>query len=257
MNLSFVEGRDFSKDYGTDTAAFIINETAVKKIGYKDPIGKPLWWGKREGKIIGVVKDFHVASMHQAIEPIIIALDDKRQWGTMLVRIESGKTRQALAGLEKTYKELNPKFPFTYKFSDQEFDRLYKSEQVVSRLANYFAFLAIFISCLGLFGLATFTAEQRIKEIGVRKVLGATMPNIFSLLSTNFLKPVAIAMFVAFPVAWYLMNDWLQDFAYKIDIEWWMFAVAGVLTIAIALLTVSYQSIRSALSNPIKSLRTE
>ena len=257
MNLSFVEGRDFSKEYGTDTAGFIINETALNKIGYEDPIGKSLWWGKREGKIIGVVKDFHFASMHQAIEPIIIALDDKRQWGTMLVRIEKGKTREGLAGLEKIYKALNPKFPFTYKFSDLEFERLYKSEQVISRLVNYFAFLAIFISCLGLFGLATFTAEQRIKEIGVRKVLGATIPNIFSLMSTNFLRPVVIAMFIAFPVAWYMMNNWLQDFAYKIDIEWWMFAIAGLLTIVIALLTISYQSIRSAVSNPIKSLRTE
>jgi hypothetical protein len=257
MNLNFVEGRDFSKDYGTDTASFIINETALNKIGYKDPIGKPLWWGKREGKIIGIVKDFHFASMHQAIEPIIIALDDKRQWGTMLVRIEKGKTSEALAGLEKIYKTLNPKFPFTYRFSDLEFEKLYKSEQLVSRLANYFAFLAIFISCLGLFGLTIFTAEQRIKEIGVRKVLGATVPNIFSLLSSNFLKPVVIAMFLAFPVAWYMMNNWLQDFAYKIDIEWWMFAIAGLLTIAIALLTVSYQSIRAALSNPVKSLRTE
>ena len=257
MNLNFVEGRDFSKEYGTDTASFIINETALSKIGYKDPIGKSLWWGKREGKIIGIVKDFHFASMHQAIEPIIIALDDKRPWGTMLVRIEKGKTSEALAGLQKIYKTLNPKFPFTYRFSDLEFEKLYKSEQLVSRLANYFAFLAIFISCLGLFGLTIFTAEQRVKEIGVRKVLGATVPNIFSLLSSNFLKPVVIAMVLAFPVAWYMMNDWLQDFAYKIDIEWWMFAIAGLLTIAIALLTVSYQSIRAALSNPVKSLRTE
>lgn len=257
MNLNFVEGRDFSKDYGTDTASFIINETALNKIGYKDPIGKPLWWGKREGKIIGIVEDFHFASMHQSIEPLIIALDEKRQWGTMLVRIEKGKTKEALAGLEKTYKTLNPKFPFTYRFSNLEFDKLYRSEQVVSKLANYFAFLAIFISCLGLFGLASFTAEQRTKEIGVRKVLGAGVHNIVSLLSTNFLKPVIIAMFVAFPIAWYVMSRWLQDFAYKIDIEWWMFAIAGLLTIVIALLTVSYQSIRAALTNPVKGLRTE
>jgi putative ABC transport system permease protein len=257
MNLSFVEGRDFSKEYGTDSASFIINETALKKIDYKDPIGKPLWWGKHEGKIIGVVKDFHVASMHQSIEPIIIALDEKRQWGTMLVRIEKGKTKEAIASLEKIYKNINPKFPFTYNFSDLEFDKLYKSEQVVGKLSNYFAFLAIFISCLGLFGLATFTAEQRTKEIGVRKVLGAGIPTILSLLSLNFLKPVFISMLIAFPVAWYTTNKWLENFAYKINVEWWMLAFAGVLTIFIALLTVSYQSIKAALVNPVKSLRTE
>jgi ABC-type antimicrobial peptide transport system permease subunit len=174
-----------------------------------------------------------------------------------LVRTKAGETKQAIAALEKIGKSLNPKFPFTYQFSDQEYDKLYRSEQVVSKLSNIFAFLAIFISCLGLFGLATFTAEQRTKEIGVRKVLGASIPNIVSLLSANFLKPVAIAMFIAFPVAWYVMNIWLQDFAYKITIEWWMFAIAGMLAIGIALLTVSYQSIKAALGNPIKSIRTE
>ena len=157
----------------------------------------------------------------------------------------------------KISKTLNPKFPFTYQFSDQEYAKLYRNEQVVSKLANYFAFLAIFISCLGLFGLATFTAEQRVKEIGVRKVLGASVASIISLLTNNFLQLVAISMIIAFPIAWYAMNSWLQGFAYKINIEWWTFAIAGVLTIGIALLTVSYQSIKAALSNPVKSLRTE
>jgi putative ABC transport system permease protein len=257
MNLKLAEGRDFSKDYGTDSASFIINETAVAKIGYKDPIGKPIWWGKHEGRIIGVLKDFHFASMHEAIEPLIIRLDENRQWGTMLVRTEKAKTREALVGLEKTYKTLNPKFPFTYQFSDLEFAKLYKSEQLVSRLADYFAFLAIFISCLGLFGLATFAAGQRTKEISVRKVLGASVPNILALLSGNFLQPVVIAIMIACPVAWYAMNKWLEDFAYKITIEWWVFAVAGLITVGIALLTISYQAIKAAVANPIKSLRTE
>jgi putative ABC transport system permease protein len=257
MNLQLTEGRDFSRDFGTDSASFLVNETAVQKIGYQNPVGKPLWWGNHQGTIVGIVKDFHFASMHQAIEPLIIRLDENRQWGTVLVRTRAGKTKEAIAGLEKICKALNPKFPFTYQFSDQEYAKLYRNEQVVSKLANYFAFLAIFISCLGLFGLATFTAEQRTKEIGVRKVLGASVPNIISLLSTNFLKPVAIAMVIAFPLAWYAMNYWLLDFAYKITIEWWMFAIAGLLTIGIALLTVSYQSIRAALSNPVNSLRAE
>ena len=255
MKLTLKEGRDFSKDFGTDSASFILNETAVKKIGFQNPVGQTVTWGNRPGKIIGVLQDFHFNSMHQDIEPLIIRLDENWTWGTILVRTKAGKTKEAIAGLEKICKSLNPKFPFTYQFSDQEYDKLYRSEQVVSKLSNIFAFLAIFISCLGLFGLATFTAEQRTKEIGVRKVLGASIPNIVSLLSTNFLKPVVIAMFIAFPVAWYVMNNWLQDFAYKINIEWWMFAIAGVLAIGIALITVSFQTIKAAIANPVKVIK--
>jgi len=159
--------------------------------------------------------------------------------------------------LQNICKQLNPKFPFTYQFSDLEYAKLYTSEAVVSKLANIFAFLAIFISCLGLFGLATFTAEQRTKEIGVRKVLGASMSNIVTMLSANFLKPILVAFLIAVPLSWYAMNNWLQNYAYKISIEWWMFLFAGLLTVFIALLTVSYQSIKASLSNPVKSLRTE
>jgi putative ABC transport system permease protein len=257
MNLKLAEGRDFSKDYGTDSASFILNETALEKIGYKDPIGKPLWWGNHEGKIIGILKDFHFNSMHQPIEPLVIALKEDRQWGTLLIRTEKGKTKEALAGLEKVCKALNPNFPFTYKFSDQEFDKLYKSEGVASQLADYFAFLAIFISCLGLFGLATFAAGQRMKEISIRKVLGASVPDILALLSGNFLKPVFVAILIACPIAWYAMNKWLEDFAYKVNIGWWVFATAGLVTVGIALLTVTYQAIKAAITNPVKSLRTE
>jgi len=203
------------------------------------------------------LQDFHFNSMHEAIEPLIMRLDDNWNWGTILVRTKAGKTSEAITGLEKICKAVNPKFPFAYQFSDLEYTRLYNSEQVVSKLSNLFAFLAIFISCLGLFGLATFSAEQRTKEIGVRKVLGASVPGITSMLATNFLKPVGIAMLVAFPIAWYIMNDWLQDFVYKTTIEWWVFMIAGLLTVGVALLTVSYQSIKAALSNPVKSLRTE
>ncbi len=261
MNLTLKEGRDFSKTFGTDSVGFLVNETALAKIGYKNgigsPIGQPLMWGRKQGTIIGVLKNFHFNSMHQTIEPLIIRLDEKRQWGTILVRIEAGKTKEALASLERVCKELNPKFPFTYQFSDQEYAKLYKSEQVVSQLANYFAFLAIFISCLGLFGLATFTAEQRTKEIGVRKVLGASVGSVVTLLSTDFLKLVLIAIIIASPIAWYVMDKWLQGFAYKIDLAWWMFGLAGFLAIAIALLTVSFQSIKAALMNPVRSLRSD
>ncbi len=257
MKLTMKEGRDFSKEFGTDSTGFILNETAVNKIGFQNPIGQTIIWGNHPGKVIGVLRDFHFNSLHQAIDPLIIRLDENWNWGTILIRTNAGKTKEAIASLEKICKSLNPKFPFTYQFSDEEYARLYKNEQVVSKLSDSFAFLAIFISCLGLFGLAMFTAEQRTKEISVRKVLGADILNIVSLLSTGFLKPVGIALFIAFPIAWYVMNYWLQGFAYKIAIEWWMFAMAGLLTIGIALLTVSYQSIKAALVNPVKSLRTE
>ncbi|WP_152268413.1 ABC transporter permease [Agriterribacter humi] len=257
MKLELKDGRDFSRDFGTDSASFLLNETAAAKMGYKDPVGQPVSWGNRPGKIIGVLKDFHFNSIHQSIEPLILRLDENWGWGTILVRAGAGKTKATITGLEKIGKSLNPKFPFTYQFSDLEYMKLYKSEQVVSKLSNYFAFLAVFISCLGLLGLAMFTAEQRTKEIGVRKVLGASVPNIIALLSSYFIKLVLVAILIASPIAWYAMNRWLQGFAYKIDIIWWIFALAGLLTIGVALLTVGYQSIKAAVANPVKSLRTE
>jgi putative ABC transport system permease protein len=257
MDLKLKDGRDFSTEYGADSTNFLINETALKKIGYTDPIGKPISWGSHTGKIIGVVKDFHFGSMHQPIEPFIARLDEKWSYGNILVRIQGGKTKEALTALEGLSKELNPKFPFSYSFSDDAYAYLYKSEQIVSKLSNYFALLAIFISCLGLFGLAAFSASQRTKEIGVRKVLGASVSNIISLLLNGFLKPVVIAIIIAIPVSQYFMQHWLNGFAYKIDLEWWVFALAGLVAIAIALLTVSYQAVRAALANPVKNLRTE
>ncbi|MFT4152959.1 ABC transporter permease [Parafilimonas sp.] len=257
MNLQMQRGRDFSKDYGTDSIGLLLNETAVNKMGLKDPVGKTITWGRNEGKVIGVMKDFHFNSLHESIEPLIMRLDENWNWGTILVRIKAGKTKEAIASLQQLCRQLNPAFPFTYQFSDLEYAKLYEGEAVVSKLANIFAFLAIFISCLGLFGLATFTAEQRTKEIGVRKVLGASSSSIVKLLSVSFLKPVVLAFLIAFPVAWWAMHNWLQDYAYKININWWMFAIAGLLTISIALITVGYQSIKAALANPVKSLRAE
>ncbi|MBS1603653.1 MAG: ABC transporter permease [Bacteroidetes bacterium] len=257
LRLQLKEGRDFSRDYPTDSVGFLLNETAVGKMGLKDPIGHTLFWGNRQGKVIGVLKDFHFSSMHTPIDPLIVRLDENFSWGTILVRIGRGRTKEALEGLERLAKRQNPQFPFTYRFSDEEFNKLYKSEQLVSRLAGYFAFLGIFISCLGLFGLATFAIAQRTKEIGIRKVLGASVPGISFLLANNFLKIVVLAMLAAFPIAWLVMSKWLDGFVYRIRIEWWMFAVAGVTTLGVALLTVSYQSIRAALANPIRSLRTD
>ena len=257
MRAQVAQGRDFSKDFGSDSVDYLINETGVKTIGYKDPIGKPLTlWGKK-GTIIGVVKDFHFNSLHEPINPLVLRLGENIEWGTALVRTEPGKTQQTLASLEKICKELNPRFPFTYKFSDEEYQNLYESEQVVNKLANYFAFLAIFISCLGLLGLAIFTSEQRTKEFGIRKVLGASPVTLFKLLSKEFLVLVLIAMVIAFPLAWIVMNAWLQDYFYRIQISWWMFGVTGAAALFIALTTVSFQAIKAAIANPIKSLRTE
>ena len=257
MHLQLVQGRDFSKDFATDSVGYIINESALKLIGYKDPVGKPLTFWQKPGTIIGVLKDFHFNSLHTPINPLVLRLGEDIGWGTALVKTESGKTKEALASLEKVCKALNPKFPFTYKFSDEEYAKLYQSEQMVNELANYFAFLGIFISCLGLLGLVIFTAEQRTKEFGIRKVLGASPATLFTLLSREFLMLVTIAMVIASPIAWIAMNDWLQDYAYKIDISWWMFVIAGVVAICIALITVSFQAIKAAIANPVKSLRTE
>lgn len=257
MKLKVKEGRDFSTDFRTDSTAYLLNEEAVKRIGYQNPVGKSVEWGNRKGTIIGVLEDFHFNSMHHAIEPLIVRLDENWSWGTILIRTKAGQTQQALTGLQHIWKDMNPKFSFTYKFSDKEFDNLYRSEQVVSKLSNYFAFLAIFISCLGLFGLATFTAGQRTKEIGVRKVLGASVGGIVRMLSKDFLKLVLIAAGIAFPVAWWAMNKWLQDFTYHTNIGWWIFAAAGMAALLIALLTVSFQAIKAAIANPVKSLRTE
>jgi len=257
MHLQFEQGRDFSKDFATDSVGYIINEAALQKIGYKDPIGKPLTFWRKPGTIIGVLKDFHFNSMHEQIKPLVLRLGENIEWGSALVRTEPGKTKEALASLEKVCKDINPKFPFTYKFSDEEYAKLYKSEEVVSQLANYFAFLGIFISCLGLLGLVIFTAEQRTKEFGIRKVLGASPVTLFNLLSREFLFLVLIAMVIASPVAWIAMNDWLKDYVYRIDISWWTFLIAGGIAILIALITVSFQAIKSSLANPVKSLRTE
>ena len=210
-----------------------------------------------EGTIIGVVKDFHFNSLHTQINPLILRLGENSGGGSALVRTEPGKTKEALAGLEEVCKELNPQFPFSYKFSDEEYQKLYTGEQVVSKLANYFAVLAVFISCLGLLGLVMFAAEQRTKEFGIRKVLGARPTTLFNLLSKEFLLLVFIAMVIASPLAWIAMNNWLQDYVYRIHISWWMFAVAGMLAVLIALVSVSFQAIKAAIANPVKALRTE
>jgi predicted permease len=252
-----LRGRDFSTNYSTDSTNYLINEAAAKRIGYADALGKPLTQWGRQGTIIGVLKDFHFGSLHKPITPLIIRLSKHAFGQTIMIRTQPGQTKTALASLETVYKRINPKFPCTYQFADVEYEKLYKSETVVGTLATVFASLAIFIACLGLFGLAAFTAEQRTKEIGVRKVLGASVASVVALLSKDFLKLVLIAIVLATPLAWYVAKLWLQNFEYRVDISWWMFVLAGVVAVVIALLTVSFQSIKAALMNPVKSLRAE
>jgi putative ABC transport system permease protein len=257
MNLELIAGRDFANSFPSDSAGFLLNETAVKLTGYKNPIGQSLTYSGSRGTIIGVVKDFHFQSLHVPIRPLIVYLRNKDRFGSVLIRIEAGKTKEVLASLEAIGKGINPEFPFTYYFADESYARLYKSEQMVSRLSDCFAFIAIFISCLGLLGLAAFTAEQRTKEIGIRKVLGASVASITSLLTWNFLKLVLVAVLIASPIAWWAADKWLQNFAYRASIGWWIFLAAGTLALTIAFLTISVQAIKAAIANPIKSLRTE
>jgi len=258
MKLKMLGGRDFSKAYPSDSANFIINQAAQEKLGYANPVGRSLTlWGVK-GTIIGLVKDFHFASLHEQIQPLILRLNSRDQsGGYILLRTRPGQTKAALASLETLCRQLNPAFPFTYNFSDQEYLKLYQSEQIVGSLSNVFAILAIFISCLGLLGLAMFTAEQRVKEIGIRKVLGAGVGSLFTLLSSEFLILVLISSLIATPVAWFAMNSWLSGFAYHTPVQWWVFGLSGGLILLIALATVSVHALKAALVNPINSLRSE
>jgi len=257
MKLKMEQGRDFSKDYPSDKDNYIINEPAAQKFGYTNPVGRTInMWGIK-GKIIGIVKDFHFASLHNQIQPIIFRMNSENPDGQILIRTKPGETKEALESLKSVCKKLNPEFPFTYSFSDEEYQKLYQMEQVAGKLANIFAFLAVFISSLGLLGLATFTAQQRTKEIGIRKILGASVTSLFALLSSEFIWLIAIALLIASPVSWYFMNNWLQGFAYHTGFQWWVFAFSGGLILLIALATVSFQAVKAALANPVKSLKSE
>ena len=239
-----------------DSTHFILNETAVKAARLEDPIGKRFKLQETMGTIIGVVKDFHFASMRQKIEPAIFYYNRLDHY-KLYIKTTGKDAPKAIAALSGQWKKYNADFSFEYNFLDEAYNNLYKSEEKTELLLNIFAAIAIFISCLGLLGLATYTAQVRTREIGVRKVLGANIGGIIRLLAMNFLKLVFIAILIAVPVAWYLTDKWLQDFAYRINISWTVFAIAGVLAMLIAILTISFQSIRAAIANPVKSLRTE
>jgi hypothetical protein len=249
-------GRDFSPAFGSDSANYLINEAAAKHIGYAQPLGQPLTQWGRTGQIIGVLKDFHYGSLHQPIEPLVIRLE-RGATQQILVRTQPGQTRAALASLETVCRQLNPQVPFSYQFADAEYQKLYKSETLMGTLANGFAGLAILIACLGLLGLSAFTAEQRTKEIGIRKVLGASVMGIVTLLAADFIRLVLIALAIVAPLSWYLGQQWLENFAYKIPLGWGVVMLAGLLALGVALLTISVQTLKAALANPVDSLRSE
>lgn len=265
LNIKPVAGRLFSDDFPADTNyRMILNESAVKEIGLgtaQQAVGKKVYFDFKNQQyafeIVGVVKDFHFEDLHMAITPYGFQLNNSTSFNYMVVHAKSPDTKALLTSIENFWHKLNPTEPMQYSFLDEDFQKNYQAEDRLSSIVQYFTIIAILISCLGLFGLATFSAEQRTKEIGVRKVLGASVTGIVTLLSKDFLKLVAISILIASPVAWWIMNKWLQDFYYRTSIGWSVFAITTVVAILIALITISFQAIKAALSNPVKSLRTE
>ncbi|MFC2165414.1 ABC transporter permease, partial [Acidobacteriota bacterium] len=252
--------RNFSRAFPSDAnGAYLVNEAAAKSAGWDNPVGVEFSsYKRRPGKIVGVMKDFHIRPMHFPIEPVYMQLSPPGEWISFLsVKIKPGNIPETIKHIEQFMKKISPKYPFDYKFFDAVFATQYGNEKKMVTLFSAFAVLATIVACLGLFGLATFAAERRMKEISVRKVLGASAPDIFVLLSKEFLRWVALANIIAWPVAYYITRQWLNDFAYRVDIALWMFAFPGAIALLIALVTVSGQAIRSAYRNPVESLRDE
>ena len=265
-SIPIVAGRNFSRNYATDTTSFLLNVAATQALGIRHPqdiIGKNFRYGKVLGKVIGVMANINFESLHQAIVPLVLILPDDKDaanaFGRISIKIAGNKDNitAALAHLEKTWKTYLPEVPFDYSFLDEKFQQLYQSEERQGTLFTVFSGIAIFIACLGLLGLSSFSISQRIKEIGIRKVLGASTTGLVRLLSVDFLRLIALAALIAFPIAWYAMHNWLSDFAYRIAIQWWVFGLAGLLAAIVALVTISFQALKAALVNPVKSLRSE
>ncbi|MDX1939622.1 MAG: ABC transporter permease [Saprospiraceae bacterium] len=259
LNLKIKEGRNFSKEFTTDAQSLLLNEEAVRRFGLSDPVGKRLYYpGDSTGfMIVGVVGDFNYQSLKNEISPLVFFSQDMQRCRNFIVKIKGDDIRRTISFLENTWNAQQAGVPFAYSFLDETYDALFKTEVRTGQIFSVFAILAIFIACMGLLGLAAYAVERRTKEIGIRKVMGASGSQIVELLSKDFLKYVVIGAVLAFPIAWYAMNTWLQGFAYRINMQWWMFVVAGVLALVIALVTVSFQAIRAAFANPVRSLRTE
>lgn len=258
-DIQIAEGRSFSKEFSTDSTAYLINETAAKQLGWQDPVGQQLSVpaiSRAPGPIIGVVKDFHYHSLHEEIEPLYIFMQE--DWFSQLnIKIEEQRMHATLEALADIWAEVEPQYPLKYDFLDESFEAFYVKERNVLQLLVWFTAIAIIISCLGLYALSSLIAKQRIREIGIRKVLGASVANVLGLLSKDFLRLIILALVISLPVTWYIMHQWLEDFAYRIAIGWSVFAIAGLSAIFIGFITVSFEAIRAAMRNPIKSLRTE
>jgi putative ABC transport system permease protein len=263
LSLQIIKGRNFSKDFN-DSASVIVNEATVKQVGWKEPLGKFITYtgnGNQRFQVIGVVKDFNVESIRSAIGPFALFNKTSKSYrinsSYIIAKIDGGNVSGTLQQLETKWKQLAPSIPFEYSFLDKNFENLYRADQKQGFVFGVFTCLSILVACLGLFGLSIYTAERRTKEIGIRKVLGASVQSLVTLLSKEFIKLVCISVLLAFPIGWWAMNKWLQDYTYHIDISWSVFILAGAAAFIIALLTVSFQAIKSALLNPVKSLRNE
>lgn len=256
MGMEMVAGRDFSSEFATDSTAIVFNEAAIKAMGLEDPVGKTITHYTGTKRIIGVVKDFNFASLHNQVEPTLFRFEPE-ETNFVMARLEKGNEGNSLSRIETLYKSFNPGFPFKPIFLDQDYQALYAAEERVNSLSKYFAVLAIIISCLGLFGLTAFMTERRIKEIGIRKVLGSSVWNIVYLLTSDFSKMVLISILIGLPVSYYIGSSWLENFAYGIKLEWWFFALAGLSTLIVAWITVATQTLKTAKMNPTKSLRSE
>ncbi len=264
FGIKMKAGRNFSREFSSDTSNFVINETAARAIGWKssaDALDKPLMYGDVSGHIIGVMQDFHFESMHQSISPMILILPSTSRanalYNNISFKLGSGNISNEIASVRKAWQEYFPELPFEYTFLDENYAQQYQKEQKQEAIFSAFAFIAIFIASLGLLGLSTFAISQRIKEIGIRKVLGASVSGIVTLLSKDFLLLVLLASIIALPVAWYAVSQWLNSFAYRIDISIWVFAISILIALFIAFVTISFQAIKAAMANPVKSLRTE
>ncbi|MEM9329325.1 MAG: FtsX-like permease family protein, partial [Bacteroidota bacterium] len=256
MGIEVIEGRSFSGDLSSDSTGIIFNETAIKAMGLENPIGTRVFHYKGFKKIIGVVKDFHLESLHQPVQPTLF-LYDPTESPFIMAKLQKGAEKNALEAMEDVFNEFNPGFPFEPKFVDQDYQAQYAAEQRVGALSAYAAGFAILISCLGLFGLASFSAERRAKEIGIRKILGSGIGGIIRLLMMDFLKVILVAVVVALPLSYFVAQGWLEGFAYRIPLEWWFFASAGVAALIVAALTISAQTWKAAVTNPVQSLRDE
>lgn len=265
LGIELLQGREFAKEFTNDQGSLILNEAAINKLGYtiNNAVGKKVYFEFQDTvqsmNIIGIVKDYHSQSLQQKIKPLALSVHPLFSGPTtyLILNVKSNHYSELIATLQKAWNKINPNSPFSYSFLDQDFQKNYEKEELTSQLIQYFTLIAIVIACLGLFGLATFTTEQRVKEIGVRKVLGASVSQIINLLSKDFMKLILISIVLSSPIAYYLMNEWLSGFAYRIDIKWWVFAMAGSAAVLIALLTISFQAIKAALVNPVESLRSE